>query len=182
VNEEIQGILGVMFGGGTYPTNDAAAVALGGAGLVELGTPAAVAFGGAGELGGFGGTAGAVALDGEGAIALEPGATCGDAPTITLGTEYTFTINSGETHWFTFPATASTQYHVRCIVNSGSVSSCTVNTGTCGSPSNEFVLNPPTTTCDTFTPGSDTNGMIAVAGPLMGSGNYTITADTGACP
>jgi len=169
-------------GGGELGGLEAAALELGGGG--ELGglDPTGLELGGGGELGGL--EAAALALGGEGEVLtpLTPGATCSAAPVVTLGTDYTFSIASGVTHWFKFPATSGVQYKVRCTVNSGSISSVTVTRGTCGSPTFLFILNPPFSTCNTFTPPANTDGMIAVAGPLMGSGNYTIHANTGACP
>jgi len=169
-------------GGGELAGLEAASIAFDGGGDLGGLEAAALALDGGGQLGGL--EAAALALGGEGEVLtpLTPGATCSAAPVVTLGTDYTFSIASGVTHWFKFPATSGVQYKVRCTVNSGSISSVTVTTGTCGSPTFQFILNPPFLSCNTFTPGANTDGMIAVAGPLMGTGNYTIHANTGSCP
>lgn len=113
---------------------------------------------------------------------IVPGATCGDAPEIAMDTDYSFDIASGPgSQWFKFPATSGTQYHVKITLNSGSGFSAAVTTGTCASPTFRFALNT-LTTCDSYTPGSDTTFMVQVSPGLMGTSNYTINAGTGACP
>lgn len=181
VNDEVQSILGWKFDGGTKRENRTAAIAFDGGDGPTFSSKAAVAFGGAGALGVPGGEAAAIAFDGAGLVSVVPGATCPDGPTITLGVEYTFSLTSPANHWFKFPAANGQQYHVKITLNSGLGVSASVTTGTCGSPTFQFVVAQPGTACNTFTPGSDTTAMIQVS-TLIGTVSYTIVADTGACP
>lgn len=110
-----------------------------------------------------------------------PGTNCDAAPEVSLPFSGNYTVGSMASNWFKFAASASTQYHVKLVMNGPNNPSGTVFSGSsCGSKSPIGFINS-LALCTAFTPGA-TNIFVEIQGSLMGDANYDIEIATGACP
>lgn len=117
----------------------------------------------------------------EASVPVGPGATCGTAGTMTLGTGYTYTVPAMGVHWWTFPVTNGTTYRVRYVRNSGGPAEiASLYHGSCPTPT--LVGSLSLAGCQQFTAGSGEAGYVRIDGDPAGPTNYTITPDAGTCP
>jgi hypothetical protein len=111
-----------------------------------------------------------------------PGDMCTSALAIANNTDYTFTINSGETHWFTWAISAAGPYYAKLTISSGTYPTDEIYFGASCASKSPFASTSSGAPCSSLMFGSATNVFMSVTPTGGASATYTVRQGPGGCP